>query len=97
MAEYAAPDGAPTFFANVVTSNLFPDELVIEFRRVLQEHKVVFDPKSTGIQPVKPLPVEAIYAIPPVARVVLTFSAAQSLRDYLNSTIPTMEKQRAPK
>jgi hypothetical protein len=97
VTEYTPPDNAPTFFANIVTSNLFTDELVMEFRRYIQEHKDVFDSQASGIQPVKPPKEAEIYAVAPVARVILTFSAAQALRDYLVTTIPTIEKLRAPK
>ena len=95
MTEYVAPDGVPTYFSNIVTSNLFPDELILEFRRFLQEHKKIFDPKSgANIVDITPPSMEQIYANHPIARVVLTFAAAKSLRDYLNETIPEMEKRR---
>jgi hypothetical protein len=89
-----APDGTPTYFANIVTSNLFPDELVFEFRRFIQEHRKVAKPNAPDITAVSPPTSEEVFATTPLARVVLTFTAAKELRDYLNKTIPQMEKVR---
>src|SRR5438128_943134 len=95
MTEYVSPDGAPIYFANIVTSNMFPDELIVEFRRFIQEHRKILAPSvSATVSPIKPPPPEEVYSVTPIARVVLTFSAAKDLRDYLNAVIPEMEKRR---
>lgn len=95
MTEYAAPDSAPTFFANIVTSNLFADELVLEFRRFIQQHREVFDPSGGGMKPIPPPGADRVYAVPPIARVVLTYSAAKDLQKYLNEAVPRMDKAKS--
>lgn len=84
----------PAYFANVVTTNLYPDELVMELRRHFQEHKILGVAQGTQPADVAPPSAEEIFRTEPIARVVLTFTAAKGLKDYLDQAIPIMEKRR---
>ena len=86
----------PTFFANIVTSNLTTDELSMELRRVDRPHKQFVKAQAEG-QPLiiiaAPTP-EEIMSHPPVARIVVTFSAAKMLKQYLDVALPRAEEAR---
>ena len=43
MAESPAGEGTATYYANIVSTNVFPDEVVMEFRRFVRPHKEVFE------------------------------------------------------
>lgn len=89
-------DGAPTFFANIVTSNLNPDDITLEFRRVDKPHADTARSQAVGtpLVLVSGPTAEEIFATPPVARVVLTFSAVKSLKEYLDIAVPKAEHAR---
>lgn len=83
----------PTFFANVVTMNLNADELVMEFRRFMVAHRD-FLKAGEGIQLVKPPMPEDVFKVDPVVRVVLSFSAVRSMKQYLDQALPQIEHLR---
>jgi hypothetical protein len=82
-------DEVPTFYANFVTMTLNTDELVMEFRRIDKPHR------ETIALPIIPAPTtEEIMRIDPIARVVLTFTSAKALHQFLGNTLPGAEKSR---
>lgn len=88
------PEEPPTYFANVVTMILNVDDMTIEFRRYMPPHKELF--KTTGKEMI-PIPApspQEIYQVEPVARVVLTFTAVKMLKQYLDTALPQIEKER---
>ncbi len=95
MSEGAEKQEAPTYFANVVTVNINVDELVMEFRRILIPHKEQLKTSRPEapifIPPVAP---EKILDIDPVARVVLTITAARALKQHLDDMLPKIEEAR---
>lgn len=79
-----------TFYANVVTSQINVDELVLELRRVFQPHREFLSAPASGARAV-PVPLVTptkIAESEPVARVVMTFSAAVALWNYLDEVMP---------
>jgi len=69
------------------------DELTMEFRRVLQPHnKLLPGISKTTIVP--PPTVEELAAAEPIARVVLTISAAKALKSYLDEVMPSVDHAR---
>lgn len=90
------PDVIPTFYANLVTSNLNTDDLMMEFRRIDRPHSEVISFETPGAPlTIIPPPAPAqILALPPVARVVLTYTAAKMLKDYLDDALPRAEHAR---
>ena len=86
----------PTYYANIVTSNLNADDLTMEFRRIDRPHNKFLDGESSG-QPLTIIPPATLGEImeqQPVARIVLTFSAAKSLKQYLDAALPRAEQAR---
>ncbi len=93
MAEGIAHGEPPTFYANVVTASVDPDVVYLELRRYITPHRDMY--RMT--QPAGEVPAisgEAVYAIDPVARVVLTYTAARLLQQNLNDLIPKMVSAR---
>ena len=84
----------PTYFANIVSSLLNPDEMVMEFRRYLAPHKAMLKSASDPVTFIPPASPEQVLQSEPVARVVLTFSAVRTLKQYLDAAFPQIEKQR---
>jgi len=84
----------PTYFANIVTSLLNPDEMVMEFRRYLAPHKTMLKSGADPVTFIPPASPEQILQSEPVARVVLTFSAVRILKQYLDAALPQIENQR---
>ena len=83
----------PTYYANFVTSVLTADDLVMELRRFDRPHREV--PPASGAYTVLPAIRPAdVMSQEPIARVVMTFSAARALKAYLESTLPRMEEAR---
>lgn len=80
-----------THHANVATMMLDADQLTMEFREYLPPHDLQVR-NETGVVDVPSG--EAIMAVEPSVRVVLTFSAAAALRAYLNVVMPKMERVR---
>jgi len=88
--------GVPTYHSNIVTSNLTTDDLTIELRRVDLPHERFLKAQVPG-QPLTMIPPPTpadIMALPPVARVVLTYSAARALKQYLDVALPRAEEAR---
>jgi|KBSSwiStaDraftv2_1062776.scaffolds.fasta_scaffold85456_3 hypothetical protein len=92
----ADPDVIPTFYANIVTSNLSTDDLTMEFRRIDRPHNEVMSLETPGapLTIIPPPGPAQILALPPVARVVLTYTAAKVLKDYLDGALPRAEQAR---
>ena len=86
----------PTFFANIVTSNMNPDELTMEFRRFDWPHNLwaSFEKPGEPLAIIPPPNVEEIYSTPPVARVTITYAAAKALKQYLDVALPRAEQAR---
>ena len=82
-----------TYYANIVTSNLTVDELTMEFRRIVLPYKSWAATAATVVK-VPPPSVDEIMATEPIARVVLTFTAAKALKQYLDQVIPTLDEAR---
>ena len=93
MAEPPASQEAVTYYANIVSTHVFADEIVMEFRRFIRSHKEVFETIGPG-KPIPPPDDATVYKTPPIVRVVLTFTAAKALKEYLDKTIPVIETQR---
>lgn len=84
----------PTYFANVATTILNVDEMTMEFRRYTQPHREILKLGRKDMVPIPPPKPEEIYQLEPVARVVLTFTAAKALKQYLDAALPQIEQQR---
>ncbi len=89
MTENEHPQSPPTYFANWVTLTVNTDELAIEFRRVDRPHRETAD--QTLIP--GPSPQDALNR-EPLARVVVTYTAAKALWEYLNNTMPRVAEAR---
>lgn len=95
MSEDAGQQEPPTYFANIVTVLINADETVLEFRRILTPHREHLKMQQPGTTvPIPPPTPEKLLEVDPVARVVLTFTATQALRQHLNSMLPEVEKSR---
>ena len=93
MADSAERPGPPTYFANIATVHVTSDEVSIECRRILVPHAKLARLAKVS-PPVPALTEEELYTEQPVAKIVLTFTAAKSLRDNLNNLVGQFEKQR---
>ena len=93
MPEETGRHEPPTYFANLVTMNLNVDEMVMEFRRFIQAHRD-FPKGSEKLIPLEPPKPEELLNLEPIARVVLSFTAAKSIKAYLDQALPQIEKQR---
>ena len=93
MPEETGRHEPPTYFANVVTMNLNVDEMVMEFRRFIPAHRdfVKAGEKLTLLEPPQ---VKEVLNLEPIARVVLSFTAAKTIKQYLDQALPQIEKQR---
>lgn len=89
MSEGAGKQEPPTYFANIVTLQVNADETVLEFRRSMtpQREQLKMQPFEEVVSIPPPTP-EKVFEVDPVARVVLTFSAAEALRANLNNMLP---------
>jgi len=95
MAEETKRSEPPTFFANVLTMNLNVDEMVIELRQYHPDHRALMG-AGTGEKPVPvpPATQKDLLGVEPVARVVLTFTAVRTLKQYLDAAFPPTEQVR---
>lgn len=94
MSEQLARHEPPTYFANLVTTTLNVDELTIEFRRYMFPHRELLKTPSLVAKPI-PVPApEEIAQLEPIARVVLTFTAAKVLKQQIDQVLPQIEQQR---
>ena len=93
MTEAASKQEPPTYFANLVSLTVTVDEAVLEFRRVTSLHK---ETKITpgSVTPIPALTHDQAMAIDPIVRVVLTYTAAQGLRDILTNMLAQTDKAR---
>ena len=94
MAEAGSQQQPPTYYANVVTSNLNVDELILELRRVLVPHRDTMKATVDKIVLIPPIPPEQMMKEEPLARVVMTFTAAKILKEYLEQALPRVEDAR---
>lgn len=94
MPEETSKQGPPTYFANFASAILNADEMTIEFRRYGPPHRELFKTSGPEVMPIPPPSAQDIYQVEPVARVVLTFTAAKPLKQYLDTALPQIEKQR---
>ena len=84
----------PTYYANIVTTIVNVDELTLEFRRLMIPHRdIVKGGGETNVPLSAPNP-EKIMQEDPIAVVVLTFTAAKSLKEYLDQVLPQVEQAR---
>lgn len=85
----------PTYFANIVSMTLDPDQMIIELRQNLPGHRGTIPHVSTpGITETTPPTPQEIMNLEPVARVVLTFTAVRALKQYLDKAFPMIEAKR---
>jgi hypothetical protein len=93
MNESESRESPPTYFGNFVTSNLNTDELVMEVRRIMQPHRELSKP---GNEPsvIPAITSQEIMSVEPVVRVVMTFTAAKSLKEYLDIALPRIDESR---
>lgn len=95
MPEDGGRNEPPTYFANIATMNLNVDGMTIELRQYLPAHAKLFGKIGGGEVKAIPAPTEEdVYKVDPVARVVLTFTAVQAMKKYLDDALPQMEKAR---
>ncbi len=92
MADVASHAEPPTFYANVVTLSVDPDVMYIELRRYIISHREQYERTKAG-KTVPPSD-EAVYAEEPIARVVITYTAARALHANLGELIPKMQLAR---
>jgi hypothetical protein len=94
MSEATSRQEPPTYFANLVTMTVTVDEAVLEFRRLTLPHKEI-EYRPAGSVTVIPAPTQdQILAVEPIARVVLTYTAAQNLRQILENMLAPVDKAR---
>ena len=88
--------GPPTYFANIISMTLDPDQMIMELRQNLPGHRETMPHVSTTVitETTPPTPQE-IMDLEPVARVVLTFTAVRTIKQYLDRALPMMEAKRA--
>jgi hypothetical protein len=79
----------PTFYANFVTLTLNTDELVMEFRRIDKPHR-----ETMGLPVIPGATTDEVMRVDPIARVVMQFTSAKALHQYLSATLPGVEKSR---
>lgn len=91
MTEQTIP---PTFFGNIMTAHVNVDEVSFEVRRLMPTHSQISEMTKGGTEPMKPLTELDIYALAPIVKVVVTFSAAKALSDNLQSLIAQMAEAR---
>jgi hypothetical protein len=90
----------PTYYANFVTSMLTVDDLLLELRRVDRAHRDWLASPPPGksasgtFTPVPALTSAEIMEHEPIARVVMSFSSAKALSNYLNAALPAIEEAR---
>jgi len=87
-------DSAPTYYANYATAQLTVDELTLELRRFIPAHREMVKTASTDVIKTAPPGVEQVMKTEPIAKVILTFTAAKSLLDYLLKAFPLVEDSR---
>jgi hypothetical protein len=84
-------DDVPTHYANIVTVTVDPDVAYLELRRYIRPHREFFVPSV----PSPSEPAEGgVFDQEPIARVVLTYSAAKALHATLGDLLPKMEQER---
>jgi len=94
MTEATNEPAPPIYFANAVTAIVNADEVSLEFRRLALSHAEFAKRTKDGAEPLPPVTPAEFYGSPPVAKVVLTFTAAKFLRDNLGTLIARFEQSR---
>lgn len=84
----------PTYYANIVTSLLTEDDLTLELRRVDKPHREVMAGPGERLTEIPPASTEDVMRREPIARVIVTFSAARALKEYLDLALPRIEESR---
>ncbi len=87
-------DSAPIYYANFATAQWTVDELILELRRFTPAHREIVKTASTDLVKTPPPGVDQIMKTEPLATVILTFTAAKSLLDYLHKAHPLVEEAR---
>ena len=87
------PEEPPTHYANIVTVSVDPDVVYIELRRFIRSHLEMYRVSKQDEQSAV-LSEETVYQHPPVAHVVLTYTAAKNLLANLMEMLPKMEAAR---
>lgn len=94
MSDAGGQQGPPTYYANIITSLLTVDDLTLEFRRFDKPHREMLATPSQQLAVVPPASTAEVMQHEPIARVVVTFSAATALKEYLDSALPRIEESR---
>lgn len=82
---------APIHYANIVTVTVDPDAAYLELRRYIRPHRELFSqPGPATAEPTE----DSILTQEPIARVVLTYTAAKALHASLGDLIPQMDRAR---
>lgn len=90
-----APDQmVATYYANLVSVHVTVDEVSLEFRRWMLPHREIWKQTAGGKKPPTQPSDEDVYAIDPVAKVVIAFTGAKALKEQLDSLLPQIEKLR---
>lgn len=93
MSDAGGQQGPPTYYANIITSLLTVDDLTLEFRRFDTPHREMATP-GQQLTVVPPASAAEVMQQEPIGRVVVTFSAARALKEYLDSALPRIEESR---
>jgi len=96
MADASEQHQVPKYFANFVTSQINTDELYMELRRFFTPHETMIAgaKPDSALLPVPAPSAEQVMKEQPIAIVVMTFSAAKALKEYLEKALPEIEAQR---
>lgn len=94
MTEPANEPAPPTYFANAVTAIVNADEVSLEFRRLALSHGEFAKRTKDGTEPLPPVTPAEFYKSPPIAQVVLTFTAAKFLHGNLGTLLARFEQSR---
>jgi hypothetical protein len=95
MTDSESKGSPPTYFGNFATTTLNTDELVLELRRIMKPHRETMKPGSANAPSIiPPLAIEEIMREEAVVRVVMTFTAAKALKEYLDNVMPRVEESR---
>lgn len=94
MTEQSGKAEIPTYYANIATVHINVDEVSLEFRRLTFPHREVWRESEGGKKSTRPVTDDDIFSIEPIARVVLAFTGAKSLKENLDKLLPQIEKLR---
>jgi len=83
----------PTYYSNFVTMQLNTDEMVMEFRSHRPEHNRTAK-GGEEILEIPPAEPGEVLSVDPVARVVVTFTSAAAMKQFLDQAFPTALERR---